>query len=144
MLLRVLLPQSRSLAEEGDVPEPGKVLIAPGGSNLTVRKKGEKVVAVVKNRDQNDKYVPSVNLLFKSAARVFARSCLGVVLTGMGNDGAEGVTEIKGAGGQIIVESEKTSIVFGMPREAINTNQVDEVLDLDDIAGAILKRCRTR
>lgn len=131
-------------AEDGDSIEKGRVLVAPGGYNLMVRKKGGEAVAMVKDRGEHDKYLPSVNQLFKSAAKTFAQRCLAVVLTGMGNDGAQGVSMIKEAGGQIIAESEKTSIVFGMPREAINTNHVDEVLNLEDISHAILKRCRTK
>jgi two-component system, chemotaxis family, protein-glutamate methylesterase/glutaminase len=131
-------------AENGDLIEKGTVLVAPGGMNLLVEKKGTKFVAVLKDKTEKDKYVPSVNVLFNSAAKVFAKQCLGVVLTGMGNDGSDGVKTIKDAGGQVIAESEKTSIVFGMPREAINTKRVDEVLNLEDIPVAILKRCRTK
>jgi len=129
-------------AEDGDVAEPGSVLVAPGGKNLLARKKGGKVRAVIDEDSDRFKYVPSVNGLFESAAEAFADKCLGVVLTGMGNDGAEGVREIKAAGGQVIAESEKSCIVFGMPKEAIATDEVDEVLNLEDIPFAIIKRCR--
>lgn len=131
-------------AEDGDPVEPGTVLVAPGGKNLLVRKKAEKVRAVLRQRSPEDKYVPSVNALFSSGAEVFAEKCLGVVLTGMGNDGAEGVKEIKERKGQVIAESEKTCIVFGMPREAINTNLVDRVANLEDIPMEIIQRCRRR
>jgi len=118
--------------------------VAPGGKNLLVRQKSDRAIAILAERSEDDKFVPSVNALFNSGAAVFADRSLGVVLTGMGNDGAEGVRAIKQAGGQIVAESEKTSIVFGMPREAINTNMVDEVLDLEDIPMAILRRCRAK
>jgi len=131
-------------AEEGDPIEAGNVLVAPGGKNLKVRKKGGKLIAQVEDHHKNDKYVPSVNALFRSGAEIFADGCLGVVLTGMGNDGAEGVRIIKERGGKIIAESEKTSIVFGMPKEAINTKRVDEVLNLEDIPPAIVAKCRIR
>ena len=131
-------------AEDGDLLEPGLVLVAPGGKNLLVRQKSDRAIAILAERSEDDKFVPSVNALFNSGAAVFADRSLGVVLTGMGNDGAEGVRAIKQAGGQIVAESEKTSIVFGMPREAINTNMVDEVLNLEDIPMAILRRCRAK
>jgi len=131
-------------AEDGDAIESGTVYVAPGGKNLMVRKKGDRAVAILSERSEDDKYVPSVNVLFNSGAAAFADKSLAVVLTGMGNDGAEGVIAIKQAGGQVIAESEKTSIVFGMPREAINTRKVDEVLNLEDIPRGILRRCRTR
>lgn len=131
-------------AEDGDPVDPGHVLVAPGGMNLTLRKERGGFSALVSERTNNYKYVPSVNALFESGAEAFADECLGVVLTGMGNDGAEGVRRIKEAGGRAIAESDKTSIVFGMPKEAINTRQVDEVLNLEDIPSAILKRCRTK
>lgn len=131
-------------AKDGDTVVPGRVLVAPGGQNLSVRRKGDAVFASVTERKPEDKYVPSVNALFNSAAETFAHRCLGVVLTGMGNDGAEGVARIKEAGGQVIAESENTSIVFGMPREAIETKSVDEILNLEDIPAAIVNRCRKK
>jgi len=131
-------------AEEGDLVEPGRVLVAPGGMNLLVDKKGGSIRAVLREKEDSDKYVPSVNALFKSAASVFGHKLLAVVLTGMGNDGAEGVVSIKNAGGQIIAESEKTSIVFGMPREAIETQMVDETLNIEDVPLWIVKRCRSK
>ncbi|MFO8058901.1 MAG: chemotaxis-specific protein-glutamate methyltransferase CheB [bacterium] len=129
-------------AEDKDVVEPGTVLLAPGGRSLRVEKEKDRVLAVLEDHVEGEKYVPSVNALFSSAAEVFAQRCMGVVLTGMGNDGSEGVRRIKEAGGYVIAESEQTSIVFGMPREAIATNMVDEVLNLDDIAVGIIKRCK--
>ena len=131
-------------AEEGDPVAPGQVLIAPGGKNLVVSREGGRLRAGLQDKRKEDKYVPSVNALFNSAAQAFAGRCLGVVLTGMGNDGAEGALRIKDAGGEVIVESEKTCIVFGMPREAINVNCVDEVLNLEDIPAEIVRRCRKK
>lgn len=131
-------------AEDGDPVEVGAVLVAPGGKNLVVRRKGDKVLAFLRERAPEDKYIPSVNAMFISGAEVFAERCLGVVLTGMGNDGAEGVKKIKEARGQVVAESEKTSIVFGMPREAINTNLVDQVANLEDVPLEIIRRCRSK
>ncbi len=129
-------------AAHGDRVEPGRVLIAPGGKNMLLDMDRKSPVVSLQNKKKSDKYVPSVNALFSSAADAFAGRCLGVVLTGMGDDGAEGAQRIKDAGGSIIAESERTAIVFGMPREAIAANVVDEVLNLEDIPIAIMKRCR--
>ncbi len=131
-------------AENKDIVETGTVLLAPGGKSLRVARERDRVIAVLEDQLEGEKYVPSVNALFCSAAEVFAERCLGVVLTGMGNDGSKGVCSIKEAGGYVIAESEKTSIVFGMPREAIATKMVDEVLNLDDIPVGIIKRCKRR
>ncbi len=131
-------------AEDKDIIVPGTAFLAPGGKSLRVNKKNDKVVAALEDHSEGEKYVPSVNALFCSAAEVFAERCLGVVLTGMGNDGSKGVRRIKEAGGYVIAESEKTSIVFGMPREAIATNLVDDILNLDDIPVGIIKRCKRR
>ena len=128
-------------AEEGDVMEKGKVLVSPGGKNLLLVKQGGKVIAKIEERTETDRYVPSVDKLFKSAARVYGPRMLAVVLTGMGSDGKEGILAVKSAGGVVIAESEKTSIVFGMPREAIETHQVDKVVNLEQISGEILQFC---
>jgi two-component system chemotaxis response regulator CheB len=131
-------------AEDGDLAEPGSVLIAPGGKNLFADRKGDRVLARVEDRSDRYKYVPSVDALFTSAAAAFADKCLGVVLTGMGNDGAEGVRHIKERGGRVIAESERSCIVYGMPKEAIATEMVDEVLNLEDIPFAIMRQCRVK
>ncbi len=128
-------------AEAGDIMEKGKALLSPGGKNLILAKHGSKVVAELEDRTDHDRYVPSVDKLFKSAARVYGHRALAVVLTGMGSDGKEGILAVKALGGYVIAESEKTSIVFGMPREAISTQKVDRVANLEEIAGEILKFC---
>jgi len=128
-------------AESGDIVEKGKILVAPGGKNLFLVRDGAKVVAEVREREEDDRYVPSVDKLFKSSAKVYGPRMVAVVLTGMGSDGKEGVIAVKEAGGYVIVESEKTSIVFGMPREALATNQVDQVCRLEEIPEELLKFC---
>jgi len=128
-------------AEPEDVLEKGRVLISPGGKNLLLAKSGSKVMAKLEDRTETDRYVPSVDKLFKSAAGVYGPRMVAVVLTGMGSDGKEGILAVKQAGGFVIAESEKTSIVFGMPREAIETRQVDRVANLEEISGEILKFC---
>ena len=108
---------------------------------MLLAKHGSKVVAELEERVDQDRYVPSVDKLFKSAAIAYGAKILAVVLTGMGSDGKEGILAVKDAGGYVIAESEKTSIVFGMPREAIETRKVDRVANLEEIAGEILKFC---
>lgn len=128
-------------AQMGDLMLPGRVLIAPGGKNLTFQVRAGNVVALVEDPPPSQRYTPSVDVMFKSASEVFGANLLGVVLTGMGNDGARGVERIKEQGGQVLAESEESSIVFGMPKEAIATGKVDKVLPLSLMAGEVLRRC---
>jgi two-component system chemotaxis response regulator CheB len=128
-------------AEDGDLIEKGKVYIAPGGKNLLVARREGKVIAQVEEKTPEDRYIPSVDKMLKSAARMYGARMIAVVLTGMGSDGKEGVVAVKDSGGYIIAESEKTSIVFGMPREAIATRKVDQVVNLEEISREILKFC---
>jgi two-component system chemotaxis response regulator CheB len=95
------------------------------------------VIARVLRQERSDKYTPSVDRLFESAAKAFGADVVAVVLTGMGDDGRKGVQAIKQAGGCVIAESEKTAVIFGMPQQAIRTGAVDHVLELGDIATAI-------
>jgi two-component system chemotaxis response regulator CheB len=128
-------------AESGDLMEPGRVLIAPGGKNLTFQRRAGQVVAFVSDPPASQRYTPSADAMFTSASEVFGANLLGVVLTGMGNDGARGVEAIKERGGQALAESEETSVVFGMPKEAIATGKVDKTLPLPHMAAEILNRC---
>ncbi len=124
-------------AAGGEMLRPGLVLIAPGGMNLTVERRGAEVVTVLTKRSGADRYVPSVDALLRSAARAFGPGCLGVILTGMGDDGTEGVLEVKRRRGVTIAESEESSVIFGMPKKAISSGAVDHVLPLGRISGAI-------
>jgi len=126
-------------AERGDPIEKGKGLIAPGGYSMFLERKGRSVVVGLKKRRSSEKYVPSINLMFRSAAALFKENNLGIVLTGMGNDGKEGLSAIKENKGKIFAESEESSIIFGMPKEAINTGVVDKVLPLFKIPEEIIK-----
>jgi two-component system chemotaxis response regulator CheB len=125
----------------GDVVRAGRVLIAPGGRNLVFRRSGTDVIAQVVEPTADQRYVPSVDAMFESASGIFGAKLLGVVLTGMGNDGARGTAIIKDGGGQAIAEAEETSVVFGMPKEAIATGKVDKVVPLPQVCGEILRRC---
>ncbi len=128
-------------AADGDWVEPGRVLIAPGGRNLVFQAVNGGVVARVVEPSAQDRYIPSVDVMFGSLAPIYGAKLLAVVLTGMGNDGSRGIKAVKGAGGQILAEAEESSVVFGMPREAINTGLVDKVAPLDRMAREIVLRC---
>nr|WP_305041839.1 chemotaxis response regulator protein-glutamate methylesterase [Geoalkalibacter sp.] len=127
-------------ASTGDKLLPGRVLVAPGGHNLTFRRRGGDILAQVVEPGAGQIYLPSVDAMFASAAELPGVPLIGVVLTGMGNDGAEGVRHIKRRGGQLIAEAEDSCVVFGMPKEAIATGLVDSVLPLHGIGTEILRR----
>ncbi len=107
---------------------------------MKVQRLNDVEVIKIEKPSPSDKFVPSVDVLFTSCAAIFGERLIGAVLTGMGNDGSLGVREIKAAGGQVLAESEETSIVFGMPREAIATGVVDKVIPLGRVAMEIAAR----
>lgn len=133
-----------SEARDGDEVLPGRVLIAPGGYNLEFTRKGkaDRIVARISKPDKCHRYVPSADVLFSSAAAIFGPRLLGVVLTGMGNDGSKGVVAIKQGGGSAFAEAEESCVVFGMPKEAIATGRVDKIIPLPAVCQEILKHCR--
>lgn len=128
-------------AADGDVVMPNRVLIAPGGFNLETYRRGDDVIAKVSEPKSHQRYVPSVDVLFTSAAPVFGPRLLGVVLTGMGNDGARGVQVVKDHGGRVLAEDEESCVVFGMPKEAIATGRVDAIVPLPLMCREILRCC---
>lgn len=130
-------------AVNGERVLPGHAYIAPGGKQFRVDKSGANYVCVVEDGEAVNRHKPSVEVLFKSAARVVGRNAFGIMLTGMGNDGAKAMKEMKDAGSYNYVQDEASCIVFGMPREAIIHGAADEVLPLLDIAGALLTRLGT-
>lgn len=129
-----------SEAVDGDLLLPGRVVVAPGGKNLLFDRNAQDVRIRVVNPPAEQRYVPSVDVLFSSAAHVFADKTVAVVLTGMGNDGQQGVKAIKKAGGTVLAEAEETSVVFGMPREAIASGCVDKIVPLPRICGEIIRK----
>jgi two-component system chemotaxis response regulator CheB len=124
-------------AAGGEEPLPGCVLVAPGGSHLEVEAVGGRVRTRIVPALGADRFVPSVDRLFESAAKAYGAELLGVVLTGMGDDGRLGALAVKGGGGSVIAESELTAVIHGMPGQAIRSGAVDRVLPLPEIAGAI-------
>ncbi len=127
-------------AEDGDLVLPGRILIAPGGRNLIFEICGGQVTARVIPPADTDRYVPSVDAMFESCSGIYKKRVAAVVLTGMGNDGSRGVRAIKDHGGYIIAESEESSVVYGMPREAVATGLVDRVVPLHRVLYEILSK----
>ena len=119
---------------------PGHAYIAPGGKQFRVDRSGANYICVVEDGELVNRHKPSVEVLFKSVARVVGPNAFGIMLTGMGNDGAKAMKEMKDAGSYNYVQDEASCIVFGMPREAILHGAADEVLPLCGIAGALLKK----
>jgi two-component system chemotaxis response regulator CheB len=142
--LNRMLPFEVKEAADGDVVLPNQVLVAPGGVNMITVQMRDQVVVRLKTPTKDEKYIPSVNAMLNSVARVYGSRALVVILTGMGNDGSIGVRKVKEAGGAVVAEAEESSVVFGMPREAIATGVVDNIVHLDQMASKILELCGFR
>ena len=130
-------------ASDGERVLPGHAYIAPGGLHLSVERSGANYIARVRDGDPVNRHKPSVEVLFLSAARVVGPNALGVMLTGMGADGASAMKELRDAGSWNMVQDEATCVVFGMPKEAIAAGAANEVLPLNDIAPRLLERLRS-
>ncbi len=115
-------------AEQGEPLRQGTIFVSPGGYSISLRMLENRRVITLIPRREEDRFIPSVNEMFTSAAHEYGRMCAGVILTGMGDDGRKGIEIIKDAGGYTIAESEETAVIFGMPREAIATGKVDRIL----------------
>ena len=127
-------------AENGERILPGHAYIAPGGLHLEVARSGANYMARVFEGAPVLRHRPSVDVLFRSAARVVGRNAIGVMLTGMGDDGAAAMRELHDAGAWTIAQDEATCVVFGMPKEAIAAGAVDDVLPLGAIAQRLVER----
>jgi two-component system chemotaxis response regulator CheB len=124
-------------AAGGESLLPGSVWIAPGGSHLELESRRGEVVLRVSESREGDRYTPSVDRLFASAAKLFGADLQAVVLTGMGDDGCAGAVAVKRCGGQVIAESRETAVIFGMPQQAIESGAVGRILPLHEIPTAI-------
>jgi two-component system chemotaxis response regulator CheB len=129
-------------AENNDTVLRGRALIAPGNHHLLLKRSGARYYVEIKDGPLVCRHRPSVDVLFRSAARYAGQNAVGVILTGMGDDGARGMLEMKQAGAKTIAQDEATSIVFGMPKEAIKAGGVDKVMPLQSVAGAMLSFAR--
>ncbi len=129
-------------ARHGDRVIAGRALIAPGGKHMMLARSGAQYTVEVIDGPLVNRHRPSVDVLFRSCAKFAGRNALGVLMTGMGDDGARGLKEMHDAGATTIAEDESTCVVFGMPKEAIKLGAVDRVLPLDAIPSAILSSAR--
>lgn len=125
-------------AQDGDRVLPGRALIAPGGHHLVLKQNGTQYYVAVTDGPVFNRHKPSVDMLFHSVAAVAGKQVLGIILTGMGNDGAAGMKAMHDAGAQTIAQDESSCVVFGMPKAAIELGGVDKILPLERIAQEII------
>jgi two-component system chemotaxis response regulator CheB len=126
-------------AEHGDAVRSGRVLIAPGDQHMILRRTGSAYHVQLSGGPLVSRHRPSVDVLFRSVAQAAGPSATGILMTGMGDDGAEGLSEMHDAGAHTVAQDEATSVVFGMPKEAIQRGAVDDVLPLGAIAAAAVR-----
>lgn len=131
-------------ASNGDKLFKGRVLIAPGNKHMLLKRIGHEYYVEVKEGPLVNRHRPSVDVLFRSAARYAGKNAIGVILTGMGNDGAKGLQELHDTGAHTIAQDESSCVVFGMPKEAIKAGAVDDVLPLDKIDEHLVKMVKTK
>lgn len=126
-------------AEDGDSILPGTALLAPGNYHMVMRRSGARYYVNVKNGPLVCHQRPAVDVLFNSVAAYGGKNSIGVILTGMGKDGAQGIEKMKESGAGTIAQNEASCVVYGMPKEAVATGAVDKIMDIDDIPGGIFK-----
>lgn len=124
-------------ASSGDRVIPGRALIAPGGKHLQVKRSGAQYIAIVSEGPAVNRHCPSVDVLFNSLAKSAKQNATGIILTGMGNDGAQGLLNMKNVGCNTMAQNESSSVVFGMPKEAIKLGAAKKIVDLSEIAELI-------
>jgi two-component system chemotaxis response regulator CheB len=127
-------------AGNNDSVIPGVALIAPGNYHMLLRRSGARYYVEIKSGPQVCRQRPSVEVLFKSVAKYAGANAVGAILTGMGSDGAAGLLEMRNAGAYTVAQDEKTSVVYGMPKEAARCGGACDVLPLDQVVGALLAR----
>ncbi len=126
-------------AQGGEVLVPGLALVARGNTHLGVKREGTALVAEVSNGPKVSGHKPSVDHLFRSCARAVGNSCVGVILTGMGKDGGQGLLQIHQAGGRTFAESEESCVIYGMPKEAINLGGAEFILGTAEIPSKVVE-----
>jgi two-component system chemotaxis response regulator CheB len=129
-------------AADGDSVLRGRVLIAPGNRHMLLQRSGARYYVHVKDGPLVSRHRPSVDVLFRSAARFAGANALGIIMTGMGDDGAHGMAEMRAAGSITVAQDEASCVVFGMPKEAIALGGVQKVAPLDHLAGEIMRAGR--
>ncbi len=130
-------------AEDGDTVLPGRALIAPGNYHMLFRRSGARYYIQVKTGPLVSRHRPSVDVLFKSAAKYAGANAVGVIMTGMGRDGAEGIKVMHDSGAKTVAQDEASCVVFGMPKEAIALNAIDHVVSLRKIPEIMLRLAAT-
>jgi two-component system chemotaxis response regulator CheB len=125
-------------AENSDRVIPGRAIIAPGNMHMLLKRSGTTYYVEIKNGPLVKRQRPSVEVLFNSVAKYAGNNAIGVILTGMGSDGSSGLLKMKESGAQTLAQDEKSSVVFGMPREAIRLGGANKIVSLDDMPGEIL------
>jgi len=125
-------------AEDGELVTAGRALIAPGGRHMLLRRTGRRYTVSIVDGPQVSRHRPSVDVLFRSVAQLAGRNAMGMLLTGMGDDGARSLLEMKEAGAFTVAQDEDSSIVFGMPKEAIQRGAAQRILPLSRMAGEIM------
>ncbi len=125
-------------AADGDSVVPGRVLIAPGNRHTLLQRSGARYYVAVKDGPLVSRHRPSVDVLFRSAAQYAGANAVGIIMTGMGDDGAKGLLEMKNAGARTVAQDEESCIVFGMPKEAIALGAAERVVALGRIPTEIL------
>ncbi|MBB1572721.1 MAG: chemotaxis response regulator protein-glutamate methylesterase [Bacteroidia bacterium] len=126
-------------AANGDAVIRGHALIAPGNYHLLLKRSGARYYVEVREGPLVNRHRPSVDVLFRSTARYAGANAIGIIMTGMGDDGAHGLKEMKEAGAKTIAQDEQTCVVFGMPKEAIKLGAADQILPLEQIGPAVMK-----
>lgn len=125
-------------AKNGDRVIPGRALIAPGGQHMMLKRNGAQYVVEVVDGPLINRHKPSVDVLFRSVAKFAGTNALGIIMTGMGDDGARGLKEMHDLGAKTIAQDEASCVVFGMPKEAIKLGAADQTIALDQIPAAIV------
>jgi len=128
-------------AENNDTLIRGRALIAPGNHHMLLKRSGARYFVEIKDGPLVCRHRPSVDVLFRSAARYAGNNAVGIIMTGMGDDGASGILEMKDGGAFTIAQDEKSCVVFGMPQEAIKRGAIRKIMPLESIAGEVLRIC---
>ena len=117
---------------------PGTAYIAPGGKHIVLQQRGSRMEVVVKEEPADALYKPSANVLIESVAKAQGRRAVGAIFTGMGNDGLLGIRELKSRGGYILAQNDASCVVYGMPKAIVDAKLTDEIVDIDDMAAALM------
>ncbi len=131
-------------AQNGDTVLRGRALIAPGNFHMMLKRSGARYYVEIKDGPLVNRHRPAVDVMFRSTARYAGKNAIGVIMTGMGDDGVRGLLEMKEAGALTIAQDEKTCVVFGMPKEAIKIGAADHVLPLNKIAAFVLQKANEK